>query len=296
MTRQQWEDLPVSVRERVELECGGPVIKAEPAGEGTMPGVAARLQTDNHSVFIKAVEAAGIAAKAHRTESWAASVLPDEAPAPHLLWRGQQDGWLVTLFEYINDNSRHVDLTPGSPDLPAVLDTVALLGALLTPCPRGGAPVIDNILPLLAKDSHLRDKGIPADRDLYDTAIERFEPSDLRGNTLLHYDLGSSNMLISQGSVYVIDWSYAARGAAWIDAAMLAPRLVEAGHTPPEVDELLSRVPSWTSAPPDAVIGLAALWTRFRIYKARYGPEEMREFRARAAVAGKTWLSYRQSL
>lgn len=296
MTRQQWEDLPASVRETVELECGGPVIKAEPAGEGTMPGVSARLQTENHSVFIKAVEASGPAAKAHRTESWTANVLPDETPAPHLLWRGQQDGWLVTVFEYINDNSRHVDLTPGSPDLPAVLDTVSLLGALLTPCPRGAAPVIDNILPLLAKHSHLRDKGIPADRDLYDTAIERFEPRDLRGNTLLHYDLGSNNMLISQGQVYVIDWSFSARGAAWIDAAMLAPHLVEAGHTPAEVDELLSRVPSWSSAPPDAVIGLAALWTRFRTYKARYGPEERREFRARMAGAGRTWLAYRQSL
>jgi hypothetical protein len=296
MTRQQWEDLPIGVRETVELECGGPIIKAEPLGEGTMPGIAARLQTENHSVFMKAVESAGIAAKQHRTESWAASVLPDETPAPHLLWRGQQDGWLVTIYEFINDGSRHVDLTPGSPELPAVLDTVALLGALLTPCPRGAAPVIDNILPLLAKDSHLRDKAIAADHDLYGMAIDRFDPSDLRGDTLLHYDLSANNMLISQGQVYVIDWSFAARGAAWIDAAMLAPRLVEAGHTPGQVDELLTRIPSWASAPPSAVIGLAALWTRFRIYKARYGPEEMREYRARAALAGKRWLAHRQSL
>jgi hypothetical protein len=73
---------------------------------------------------------------------------------------------------------------------------------------------------------------------------------------------------------------------------MLAPRLVEAGHKPVEADRLLSSLPSWTAAPRRSLACLASLWTLFRLYKALYGPEEVREGRARAAEAGKAWLRY----
>ncbi|MEV4747629.1 hypothetical protein AB0K21_14745 [Streptosporangium sp. NPDC049248] len=36
---------------------------------------------------------------------------------------------------------------------------------------------------------------------------------------------------------------------------------------------------------------LAALWTLFHQYKARFGPVEGRDFRARAAEAGRAWVS-----
>ncbi|MER5621985.1 hypothetical protein ABT061_13180 [Streptosporangium sp. NPDC002544] len=71
------------------------------------------------------------------------------------------------------------------------------------------------------------------------------------------------------------------------------PRLIEAGHTPEQSEALLARVPAWRSAPADAVTALAALWTLFRLYKARFGPVEGRDFRARAAEAGRAWVLYR---
>ncbi|MFJ2030735.1 phosphotransferase family protein [Streptosporangium sp. NPDC087985] len=114
-----------------------------------------------------------------------------------------------------------------------------------------------------------------------------------RVDTLLHYDLHSGNFRIDDGRPYVIDWAFAARGAAWVDAVMLAPRLVEAGHIPEQTEALLARVPAWRSAPANAVTGLAALWTLFRLYKARFGPVEGRDFRARAAEAGRAWVRYR---
>ncbi|WP_281200070.1 hypothetical protein [Nonomuraea candida] len=40
---------------------------------------------------------------------------------------------------------------------------------------------------------------------------------------------------------------------------------------------------------------MAAAWTLFREYKARYGPEEVREARAGAARAGRAWLDYQRA-
>jgi hypothetical protein len=198
------------------------------------------------------------------------------------------------VFEHINDNARHADLSPGSPDLPIVLDTMSTLGALLTPAPKDCRPVIDNIIALLGKATRMMDKpaAVLPDRDLYGDALDYYNPGDYRGNTLLHYDLSASNLLVTRGRVYAIDWSFAARGASWIDGAMLAPRLVEAGHKPVDADQLLSSLPSWTAAPRRSLACLSSLWTLFRLYKALYGPDEVREGRARAAEAGKAWMRY----
>jgi Ser/Thr protein kinase RdoA (MazF antagonist) len=109
----------------------------------------------------------------------------------------------------------------------------------------------------------------------------------------LHYDLHAGNLLATGSRIYLIDWSFACRGAAWIDAAMLVPRLIEVGHTPAQAEALLAGLPAWRAAPPDGITGLAALWTMFREYKALYGPEESRGFRAQAARAGRAWVSHR---
>lgn len=261
-----------------------------------MPGAAARLHLDGRpSVFLKAVQADSSAAELHGREQQGDKVLPPLIPAPEMLWDGTVDGWLVTVFDYINDNSRHVDLTPGSPDLPAVVETVNVLGRLLTPCPPALPSMIENISPLMSKAQHMPDKpaGMLPDKEMFEAALDGFDAGMLRGHTMVHYDLSPSTMLAAHGAIYVLDWSFAARGAAWADAAMLAPRLIEAGHTPKEAEDLLRAVAVWRSARPKAVTGLAAPWTLFRIYKATYGPQEQRESRARAAEAGRARVAHR---
>ncbi|MER7361964.1 phosphotransferase [Nonomuraea wenchangensis] len=295
MARPSWEDLPGAVRQTIEQQVGL-VLKAESATAGIMPGLAARVHLEaGHSVFVKAIPSTSAGSALHLTEAWAGRVLPEEAPAPRMLWNDVCDDWLVMVHEYVNDNSRHADLTPGSPDLPAVIGTVSRMEALLTPAPKGGADVARNVEALVAKGRHLFAKpaGVLQDRDVYERAVAGFDIADLAGDTLLHYDLSSTNILITgSGGVRVIDWAFACRGAAWVEAAMLAPRLVEVGHAPDAVEAMLSPVPSWAQAPRDALVGLTALWTMFRLYKALYGPENVREGRARAAVAGKAWLDH----
>ncbi|WP_329086629.1 MULTISPECIES: phosphotransferase family protein [unclassified Streptosporangium] len=293
--RPQWDDLPSNVRDAVEQRIGQ-VLKADPVTKGLMPGLAARLHTeDGGTVFLKAVSIASPAASLYARERQAGAVLPLGLPAPHLLWNGEVEGWIVLLHEYVD--GRDADLSPGSPDVPLVLDILTVLNEALTPCPgRGDVPdVAANVAMLQAKAARLL--ALPAEelphRAMYETALGKLSPDALDGDTLLHYDLHAGNFRIDDGRAYAIDWAFAVRGAAWVDAVMLAPRFIEAGHTPEQTEALLVRVPAWRSAPANAVTALAALWTLFRLYKARFGPVEGRDFRARAAEAGRAWLHHR---
>ncbi|WP_157251023.1 phosphotransferase [Nonomuraea typhae] len=293
MTRPQWEDLPAAVRDAVQ-EHSGPVVKAETAVGGIMPGMATILHTEpGDRFFLKAIEISDPGAILHQRERWAGLHLPEQVPAPWMVWNASFDGWHVALWDYVAD-AHHADLSPGSPDLPKIVDTVGRLGAWLTPPPAGARLVQSNIEPLQAKAKAMLAKpsGELADRDDYERALDGFDVAALRGNTLLHYDLSAGNLLITTKQVYVIDWAFAAQGASWIDAAMLAPRLIQAGHTPEQADTLLSGLVAWGAAPHRAVTGLAALWTLFRLYKAQHGPVEVRDDRARAAEAGKAWMGY----
>ncbi|MGI5288357.1 hypothetical protein ACQEVF_34155 [Nonomuraea polychroma] len=295
MTRLPWEDLPVAVRDRVQ-DRFGPVVKAETAAEGIMPGVAARLHLEDGSVFLKAIAEDHPAAFLHKRQEWAGHVLPDDVPTPRMLWSSTTDGWIVLVHEYVNDNSRAADLTPGSPDLPAVLTLLRRLAAVLTPCPAEDVPLIgDNLELLHAKARLMLGKHayrLPAaDLAMYETALGGFDPAMLEGDSLIHYDLHGENILVVGNHAQVLDWSFAARAASWVDTALLAPRLIEAGHRPEHVEQLLADS-EWRTAPRPAVMGLATLWTLFRVYKATFGPPEAREFRARAAEAGRAWLTY----
>jgi hypothetical protein len=97
----------------------------------------------------------------------------------------------------------------------------------------------------------------------------------------------------ADGDVMAVDWAFACTGAPWVDAALLVPRLIDAGHSPDTAERLMSRLPAWRTAPVASVTALAALWTMFREYKATYGPEDVRAFRRQAARAGRRWVEYR---
>ncbi|MFG3440010.1 phosphotransferase [Nonomuraea sp. NPDC047897] len=297
MARLAWEDLPTTVRDSVQSKFGQ-VVKAETADGGIMPGVAARLHLDGgSSLFLKAIAEDHPAAFLHQRQEWAGHVLPAETPTPRMLWSSRTGGWIALVHEYVNDGARPADLTPGSPDLPAVQALLLRLTQALTPCPAVDAPLIgDNLALLHAKGKLMLGKHshrlAAADQVLYETALAGFDPGALSGDTLIHYDLHGENILIHRDGAQVIDWSFAARAASWVDAALLAPRLIESSHSPAQVEEFVAGVPTWRDAPPAAVRGLAALWTLFRIYKAAFGPPEARAFRARAADAGRVWTRH----
>jgi Ser/Thr protein kinase RdoA (MazF antagonist) len=289
----RWNDLPQSARTAVQAVFG-PATGIDDLPRGIMPGTACRVRTARGDIFLKAVAVDSPAHRLYAREKDADTVLPPDVPAPRLIWAAEVAGWLLMVFPYIE--GRRADLSPGSPDLVGIMETVALLNKVLSPCPWPAAPVVaENVAGLQEKAHALLSKpgGEVADRGMYVDALRALDAADLTGDTLLHYDLHGGNLRVSDGTVHVIDWAFACLGAAWIEAAMLVPRFIESGHTAGQAEALLADLPAWDSAPSGAVTGLAALWTLFREYKARYGPAETRADRVRAAGAGRAWLRYR---
>jgi hypothetical protein len=286
MLRFRWEDLPGEARAQVE-DRFGPVDSAVSAGPGLTPGVAAHLTTLRGGIFVKAIPSRSPALLHYERELAVNATLPDGVPAPRLLWSGRAAGWLLLAFEHVPD-ARETVLSPRSPDVAAVLDTVACLGETLTPCPWPDAPGVAE------KVSVMRQRAEAAPTDgLYAAALHGLDLDDLSGASLLHADLHEGNLLLAGGRVHVIDWSLAACGATWVDLALLVPRLIAAGHTPEQAEGLASGIPAWKSAPEGAVTGLAAVRGMFCSHMAASGPEHLRARRERTAAACRAWLEYR---
>lgn len=291
MGKLQWESLPSDRVVAIE-DLTGPVLKAESVTSGLMPGLAAVLHAGNGRYFLKAVPAASPAARLYEREMSANAVLPASVPAPRMRFCSDAGGWLVMVFDYLD--ARDADLSPGSPDLARVLAALGEIGAV----PESGAvPVTQNVAVLRDKAAALLGKhpgGHPW--DMYQAAINGLDDHDLLGGNLVHYDLHPGNLKVTaDGRVLAVDWGFACSGAPWIDAALLLPRLIEAGHSPASAERLMSQIRSWHAAPPSAVTALGALWTMFREYKALHGPVNGRAFRAQAARAGRAWIAHRMN-
>ena len=290
MEKLQWESLPPDRVAAIE-EVTGSVVKAECTTGGLMPGLAAVVHAGNGRYFVKAAPADSPAALLYEREMTANAALPANVPAPRMRYSSREDGWLVMVLDFLD--ARDADLSPGSPDLDGVLTALAAISAarVWDAAPR----VIANVTALQDKAAALLGKqpgGQPSDR--YRAAIEGFDTAALTGDRLVHYDLHPGNLKVTaDAEVVAVDWAFACVGAPWIDAVLLVPRLIEAGHTPATAERLASRLPAWRTAPGSAVTALAALWTMFRQYKAIYGPEDARAFREQAARAGRSWVEYR---
>jgi aminoglycoside phosphotransferase (APT) family kinase protein len=221
----------------------------------------------------------------------ASAALPAGVPAPRMRYSSGDGGWLVMVLDF--PDARDADLSPVSPDLDGVLAALAAISA---------ARAWDAAPPVTANLTALQDKAaafLGTERggqpwDMYRAAVKDLDTAALTGDRLVHYDLHPGNLKVTaDAEVVAVDWAFACAGAPWIDAAILVPRLIEAGHSPAAAERLASRLPAWRSAPAPAVTALAALWTMFREYKAIYGPEDARAFREQAARAGRSWVEYR---
>jgi aminoglycoside phosphotransferase (APT) family kinase protein len=290
MNKLPWESLPSGRVAAIE-ELTGPVVKAESAAGGLMPGLAAIVHGANGRYFVKAAPADSPAARLYEREMAANTALCASVPAPPIRYSSGEGGWLVMVFDYLD--ARDADLSPNSPDLDGALGALAAIGAV----PAWGAVPLaaENVAALQDKAAALLAKqadGLPW--NMYRAAIRGFDTAALTGDRLVHYDLHPGNLKVTAAAkVVAVDWAFACAGAPWIDAVFLAPRLIEAGHSPANAERLMSRLSSWRTAPTPAVTALGALWTMFREYKAIHGPEDARTFRKQAARAGQSWVEYR---
>jgi len=234
LPRRQWHELPPDVRAEVQRHTG-PILRVTPVEAGSISDFAAVLETRGGRFFCKGAAADNSMGWMHRNEARINPYLP--APMPRLHWQVEVDGWLVLGFEYVE--GRHPDLSPGSPDLPAVAVTLGAMAVALTPCP------------------------VPKVQAATVRWADRIAPEAVDGKTLVHTDVTPHNFLIHTDGVTVVDWSMPCRGAAWIDTALMVVRLIRAGHPPEQAEAWTSQIPVWSTARTEAVdafaVGIAAL-------------------------------------
>jgi hypothetical protein len=298
MHRRSWEELPTALCRAVEAECG-PVLRTEAPSAGRNSTFAAFLHTADGTVFVKGVPDYERLVTVHEHEIQINSRLRDAVhDAPRLLWTVHTEGWLLAGYETVP--GEHADFTPGSPDVPAVVDALSRLAQQLTPSPAPGVSPLRRRYARLAGWQSLADnhaEGLDAWEKQHVDLLIHFDnevPTVLVGESLVHGDIHQLNLLVHGDQVRLIDWAWSRTGPPWVDAALLVPRLVGEGHEPAEAERLVSD--TWgmqhPSATGDAITSLAAtLCGQWRRLAVEY-PSPHRE----AAVRGaRRWIQHRLS-
>lgn len=294
MARSTWDELPPIVRNAIEHETGV-VTTAEIPTAGRNSDFSATLHTATGPVFCKGIaDAAGRRGVMHRHEAEINPWLPHTL-APRLRWRTEVDGWLLLGFDHIA--GRYADLTPGSPDLTKVTATVAALADALAHTTAKANNLAEQWHRLaawrrLAKTPDNLDLRTADQLDQLTTWESRaIELAD--GNSLVHTDLHSYNMLVGPDHAHVVDWAWSRIGAAAIDVAFLVARLIAAGHTPHAAEQRADQLPAWRAATPVAktayAVAIWGIWTYKNI-------EQPRPLWDQLVPAAETWARHRLGL
>lgn len=298
MHRRSWEELPTALRHAVETE-RGPVLRAEAPSAGRNSTFAAFLHTADGTVFVKGVPDYDRLVTVHEHEIQINTRLRDAVhDAPCLLWTVHTEGWLLAGYETVP--GEHADFTPGSPDVPAVIDALSRLAQQLTPSPAPDVAPLSKRYARLAGWQWLADNHA-AELDAWEKQhldlLIHFDdevPSILPGYSLVHGDIHQLNLLVHGDQVRLIDWAWSRTGPPWVDAALLVPRLIADEREPAEAEHLVSG--TWgmqhASATADAITAFAAtIYGQWRRLAVEY-PSPHRE----AAVRGaRRWIQHRLS-
>ncbi|MFF7495106.1 aminoglycoside phosphotransferase [Streptomyces rubiginosohelvolus] len=262
--------LPPATRAAVE-EHTGPLLTVEETAEGLNSEIAARVTSATGTCHIKGLRTDHPRAWTQHREATVAPFLTSLAPA--LRWQVETAGWNLLGFEALNGH--HTDYAPGSPDLPEVAALLSRLGE--TPCPG---------IELRHAEQRLANYATHPD-DLHHFA----------GPHLLHTDLNHTNVLVDdhapQGDrARLVDWAWATRGAAWLDAGYWTIWLIAAGHTPASAEHWAAEVPSWHAAPAEGITAFAAananVW-------AEISTADPAPWTLRLAAASEAWRTHRLS-
>jgi hypothetical protein len=256
--RLEWGHLPPAVRSEIEDRCGSPVVEAVSQGGGFTPGFASVLTcADGSRHFVKAAStvAQRIFAASYREEARKLQALPDEVPAPRLLWTMDGD-WMVLGLEYVEARAPHRPWRAA--ELDRCLDALEEVADRLTPIPDG--LTLDPMEVELADWPAFWDE-VRATRDLahYDeaAALAASYAEVVGGETLVHTDVRDDNVLLTaDGRALFCDWNWPVVGASWLDSVML---LIGPRGDGLDVDAVIAERRLLRDVPPDHVDRLLAV-------------------------------------
>lgn len=242
----------------------GDVAEVRPSELGTMSDVTALVECEKGPFFVKAMrnEPGG------RRDSLIREGLinPYVHPlSPAVLWQAENEEWAVLGFEVVE--GRSADFGPDSPDLPAIVDALGRMSELQ--------------LPEIAHDwTETR-----WDRYADPREVERF-----RGDALLHADVNVHNVVIGD-ALWVVDWAWPTRGAAFIEPALFALQLMAEGHTADSAEAWASRCAPWADADPAAIDAFAL--ANQRMWDELSSRDPGRRWMKTMAAAAREWAAYR---
>ncbi|MFB7272720.1 aminoglycoside phosphotransferase [Streptomyces sp. NPDC056244] len=231
--------------------------------EGVMSPLACTLRTSAGRIFVKGTPVDAPAAWMYRAE---AQVTHAASLAPSLLWEVEAGGWLLCGYEFLE--GRHPDLSPGSGDLTALVDTLRVMSG--TPWPAAVRKK-----PLAARWGNLAPAG---------------HADDLAGHTLAHTDMSPLNMLRTAGGIRLVDWALACPAPAWADTAFTVPRLIHAGHTADQAESIARLVPAYEAAPEGAVSAFAR--SLYSVWESRERTDPL-PHRSALTEAARAWTGHR---
>ncbi len=264
--RLEWPHLPPQVRALVERRLGSSVVRAESQGAGFTPGFASRLTAEDGSrLFVKAASRKAQApfAEAYTEEARKIALLPDDVPAPRLLWTHDDDLWVVLAFECVEGRP------PRRPwreaELQACLDTLARTAEVTAPAlPDLGLRPLTEELPGLVTGWEYVARTDPAWPHLQDvSALVAGHAVDPVADSFVHSDARDDNFLLTaDGSALLCDWNWPALGPVWLDAVWL---LVSAHGDGLDADAVLAAHPLTREAEPEQVDGWLAMLCGFML-------------------------------
>jgi hypothetical protein len=236
-SRVSWFELPTALRERIESEAGQFIQEKQLlTGHNCLVGMV--LTTSRDTYFLKGVPADH--ARAVWTQANEAAINPAvEAVTPSLRFHVQAEGWDILGFQYLAHH-RHADLSPGSPDLPYVAQTLRVLSTCRAP---------ETVTLRKIEDRWHDYLGARADL--------------LAGSTVAHTDIHRHNIMIGS-SAKLVDWAWPTLAAPWLDTACVGLQLIEAGHQPEDAERWCQQSTAYAAASTDAVSafvsGACAMW------------------------------------
>lgn len=238
--RPLWQELPAEARARIEQLVDGRVVAAVSCPSGFSPGFASRLRlADGRRVFVKAIDGQDWPDQvdAYRAEAQVAAALPAEVPAPGHLGSTDDGRWVVLAFDELDG---HEPAQPWQPaELERAVDAFTQLSQAVTPSPVA----LPHEHPRLGGWSALADDPdrvarLPtssrwaAEHVTQLVDLEHEGLSAARGDTLVHFDSYSFNLILTSDRVYVVDWPHARLGAPYLELLLLLSSAAADGINP----------------------------------------------------------------
>jgi len=304
--RIAWVDLPVSVRAAVEGILGSGVVEAGSQPGGFSPGSADRVRTaDGRRAFVKAVggsitpDSPGL----HRREIAVTAALPSDAPVSELLGSHDDGSWVALVLTDVE--GRHPRLPWQADELAAVRVAFEAVASVpltdgLARLPETGAQYADDF----AGWRRLRDDPDPtleawatSHLDRLVATADRAEAA-LEGEQLVHGDARADNLLVRpDGTVVIVDWPWATRGAGWFDRLALLVNVGLYDDDAPLEELRQTWLPGVPAVDVDAVLaGLAGYFHDRRRLPDPPGLPTVRAFQRAQGEVVLRWLKQRWAL